>query len=116
VRLAGEAAPDGIVLTASILESSRFGSATAKPLQESGMERVRVPVLVLHHTQDACTVSPASKLPELQAKLAAERSRVITYEGGTSQGALCDTNAFHSFNGIEQRVADDLSAWIAQRK
>jgi hypothetical protein len=115
-RLSGDAAPDGIVLAAAILESSRFGSATAKPLQNSGVETLRIPVLVLHHTQDACQVSPPAKLPELQAKLSAAKSRIIMYEGGTSRGALCEVQAFHSFNGIEQRVVDDLSAYVAQWK
>lgn len=115
-RLSGEAAPDGIVLAAAILESSALSGATAKPLQESGLEKVRVPVLVLHHLQDACQVSPAAKLPELQAKLPAATSRVITYEGGTSRGAFCDVQAFHSFSGIEQQVVDDLSAYVSQGK
>ena len=113
-RLSGDAAPDEIVLAAPILESSRFGSATAKPLQDSGVESLRIPVLVLHHSQDACQVSPPAKLPELQAKLPTATSRVITYQGGTSRGAFCEVQAFHSFNGIEQRVADDLSAYISQ--
>lgn len=115
-RLSGDAAPDGIVLAASILESSRFGSASAKPLQQSGVEGLRVPVLVLHHTQDACQVSPAAKLPELKARLPAGTSRVITYDGGISRGALCEVQAFHSFNGIEQQLVDDLSAYIAAPK
>lgn len=115
-RLTGDAAPDGIVLAASILDSSRLSSAMATPLQESSVGTLRLPVLVLHHTQDACQVSPASKLPELQAKLPAASSRVITYEGGTSRGALCEVQAFHSFNGIEQQVVDDLSAYIARWK
>jgi hypothetical protein len=115
-RLSGDAAPDGIVLAAAILESSRFGSATAKPLQNSGVETLRIPVLVLHHTQDACQVSPPAKLPELQAKLPAAKSRIIMYEGWTSRGAPCEVQAFHSFNGIEQRVVDDLSAYVAQWK
>lgn len=115
-RLTGEAAPDGIVLAAAILESSRFGSATAKPLQDSGVDTLRMPVLVLHHTQDACQVSPPAKVAELQARLAAATSRAILYEGGSSRGSLCEVQAFHSFNGIEQRVVDDLSAYIAQWK
>lgn len=115
-RLSGDAAPDGIVLTASILDSSQFGPSTAKPLQESGMKALRLPVLVLHHTHDACPVSPPAKLPELQARLPAATSRVIKYEGGTSRGALCDVQAFHSFSGIEQQVVDDLTAFIAGQR
>ena len=112
-RLAGDAAPDGIVLAASILESSRFGSSTAKPLQDSGVESLRVPVLVLHHNQDACQASPPAKLPELKARLPAGTSRVLTYDGGISRGALCDVQAFHSFHGIDQQLVDDLSAYTA---
>nr|WP_231402981.1 alpha/beta fold hydrolase [Caenimonas aquaedulcis] len=115
-HLTGEASPDGIVLVSSILESSRFGGSTAKPLQESGVGTLRVPVLVLHHKLDSCQVSPAAKLPELQALLPPATSRVITYDGGVSRGALCDVNAFHSFNGIEQQLADDLSAFVVQGK
>lgn len=115
-RLSGETAPDGIVLAAPILESGRFGSATAKPLQDAGLEHLRIPVLVLHHLHDACQVSPAAKLPELRAKLPAATSRINMYEGGTSRGAFCDVQAFHSFSGIEQRVVDDLSAYVSQWK
>lgn len=116
LRLTEDAAPDGIVLAAPILDSNRFASSTAKPLQESGVEGLRVPVLVLHHRQDACPVAPPAKLPELQAKLPAATSRIFMYDGGTSRGALCDVLAFHSFNGIEQQVVDDLSAYVAGRK
>jgi hypothetical protein len=115
-RLSGGAAPDGIVLASSILESSRFGSATAKPVQESGVDTLRVPVLVLHHLRDGCSVADPAKLLELQAKLPAATSKVITYEGGISRGAFCDVQAFHSFNGIEQQVVADLSTYIAQWK
>ncbi len=37
MRLAGDAAPEVIVLAAAMLDSSRFASSTAKPLQESGV-------------------------------------------------------------------------------
>lgn len=116
LRLNGEAAPDGIVLAAAIQDSSRFGPSTSKPLQESALETVRVPVLVLHHTQDGCTVSPAARLPELKAKLPAATNRITTFNGGTSRGALCDVPAFHSFSGIESQVAEDLAAFVAGRR
>jgi len=80
------------------------------------MDTLRVPVLVLHHQRDACAVAPPAKLPELQSQLPPEASKIMTYDGGTSRGALCDVQAFHSFNGIEQQVVDDLSAYTSQRK
>jgi acetyl esterase/lipase len=116
LRLQGDNAPDGIVLAAPMLDSNRFAGSTAKPLQESGVEGLRVPALVLQHAKDACPVAAPAKLPELQAKLPPATSKVISYDGGISRGALCDVQAFHSFNGIEARVVDDLSAHIGQRK
>ncbi|HET8744459.1 MAG TPA: hypothetical protein VFM98_02565 [Ramlibacter sp.] len=80
------------------------------------MENLAMPVLVLHHAQDSCQASPPAKLPELRARLSAGTSRILTYEGGTSRGALCEVQAFHSFNGIEQQVVDDLSAYTAAPK
>lgn len=61
-------------------------------------------------------MSPPAKLSELQAKLPAETSKIVTYDGGISRGALCNVQAFHSFNGIEQQVVDDLSAYVNQGK
>ena len=113
-RLTGADAPDGIVLAAPMLDSSRFAGSTAKPLQDSGVETLRIPVLVLQHTKDGCPVAAPAKLPELQAKLPAATSKVITYDGGTSKGALCDVQAFHSFNGIEAQVVEDLAAYISR--
>lgn len=115
-RLTGDNAPDGIVLAAPMLDGNRFAASTAKPLQESGVENLRIPVLVLLHTRDACPVAAPAKLPELHAKLPPATSKVITYEGGISRGALCDVNAFHSFNGIEAQVVDDLLAHTSQGK
>jgi alpha-beta hydrolase superfamily lysophospholipase len=115
-RLSGDAAPDGIVLASPILESSRFGSSTARPLQQAGVDQLQLPILVLQHREDGCQASPAAKLPELQAKLPATKSRVIQYEGGSSRGALCEVQAFHSFSGIERQVVEDLSAYVAQWK
>jgi dienelactone hydrolase len=116
IRLAGPQAPEGIVLTSTILDSSRFGSSTAKPVQDSGIERVRMPVLVVHHEQDACQVCPPARLPELMRKLPAANSELVMMRGGISRGPLCDAFAHHGFNGIEEQVIDSVSAWIAARK
>lgn len=116
VRLAGAAAPDGIVLSSTILDSSRFGSSNARPVQEMGVEKLRVPVFVVHHAEDACQVCPPARLPELMARLPAGLAELRTYSGGRSEGAPCDALAHHGFHGIEERVVSDISAWIAARK
>ncbi|GAB3776292.1 hypothetical protein GCM10028796_53520 [Ramlibacter monticola] len=112
VRLQGEARPDGVVLTSTILESTRFGTSTARPVQEMDLAQLSLPVLVLHHAQDPCQVCPPGRLPELMARLPAARSELVTYTGGRSQGQPCEAFSFHGFNGIEPRVVGDIAAWI----
>lgn len=116
VRLQGDAAPDGLVLTSTILESSRFGTSTARPVQEMALDGLAMPVLVVHHRQDPCQVCPPARLPELMARLPAGRSELLTYEGGSTQGQPCDALSYHGFNGIEPRVVADIARWIGARK
>ena len=113
VTLAGASAPDGLVLTSAVLAASRFGSSTARPVQEMALEKLRIPVLVGHHEQDQCAVCPPALLPALMAKLNPATSRLITYQGGRSAGSPCEAFAHHGFNGIEDRVVADIAAWIA---
>ncbi|HEX7888605.1 MAG TPA: alpha/beta hydrolase [Ramlibacter sp.] len=116
VRAEGDAAPDGLVLTSTILDSSRFGTSTAMPVQQMELAKLRIPVLVTHHAQDACGVCPPARLPELMAKLPAGRSELLTYTGGRSEGPPCEAFAYHGYNGLEERVVGDIDAWIRRAR
>jgi pimeloyl-ACP methyl ester carboxylesterase len=59
-ELAGPEGPDGIVLSSSILTDERSRAVPAMPL-----ERIRVPVLVLHHERDGCRLCAFSQVPAL---------------------------------------------------
>jgi hypothetical protein len=109
--LQGSAAPDGIVLTSTILGRSRFGDSTARPLTELDMTGLRLPVLVVHHEQDPCGVCPPERLPELMKHLP-PGTPLHMFAGGQSRGAPCDPFSHHGFNGIEDRVVEDISTWI----
>lgn len=114
MTLRGAQAPDGVVLTSTILAGNRFGSSSARPVQDWKLQELHIPVLVMHHREDACQVTPPSRLPELMAKLAGTRSTLLTYTGGSTQGPLCEAFAHHGFNGIEDQVVGDMSAWIRE--
>ncbi|MFC5500259.1 alpha/beta hydrolase [Caenimonas terrae] len=109
--LTGASAPDGLVLSSTILAEGRMPAA--RPVQEMALEKLRVPVLVLHHGEDQCPVTPPSLLPALMAKLPPATSRLITYQGGHASGAACDAFAFHGYNGIEDQVVADIAAFVA---
>jgi dienelactone hydrolase len=109
----GLGAPDGLVLTSTILATTRFGPNSARPVQDMPLEKVHVPVLVAHHQDDQCQVCPPSLLPRLMERLKSTKAQLLTYEGGQSSGPPCEAFAYHGFNGIEGKVVDDIATWIA---
>ena len=100
--------PDGIVLTSTILTDPRSRPVPAMPL-----EKIRVPVLVVHHELDGCVLCGFSNIPALMGKLGnTPRSQLLAFKGGISTGDPCEAFAHHGFNGIEQEVVQQTAAWI----
>lgn len=100
-------APDGLVLTASILSDPSGRALPAMPL-----EKLRLPVLVVHHEQDACAYSRYVDLPALTGKLAAPRKQVLTFTGGNDVGDPCEPRAHHGFNGLDNQVVPAIARWM----
>ena len=110
-QLVGADGPDGIVLTSTILSDDRSRPVPAMPL-----ERIRVPVLVVHHEQDGCAHCAFADVPSLMGKLGqAPRSQLLTFRGGNNSGDACEAMAYHGFNGLERDVVQQVAAWIAGR-
>jgi pimeloyl-ACP methyl ester carboxylesterase len=100
--------PDGLVLTSAILDDPRSRPVPAMPL-----ERIAVPVLVVHHQQDGCKLCPFGEAPALMEKFtAAPRKELVAVTGGTSQGDACEAWAHHGYNGVESEVVGRIAAWI----
>jgi len=107
-ELSGPEGPDGIVLTSTILTDDKGRPVPAMPLQ-----RIRVPVLVVHHEQDGCSLCSFSEVPALMAKLAnTPRSQLLSFKGGLSTGDPCEAFAYHGFNGLEPEVVQQVAAWV----
>lgn len=105
---AADGGPDGIVLTATIVNDQRSRDVTRMAL-----DRIRIPVLVAHHRQDSCRVCLYSDVPRLMEKLTTPpRKELITFDGGISEGDPCQARAYHGFNGIEPEVVQRIAAWI----
>ena len=108
LQLKDDGGPDALVLTSSILTDPAGRAVTQMPL-----ETLRIPVLVVHHQDDGCKLCRYADLPMLVARLPPAH-QVLTYQGGTSVGDPCEARAHHGYNGIEERVVQDIAAWIAQ--
>ena len=77
------------------------------------LERIRVPVLVVHHEQDGCALCPFADAPALMTKLAgAPRSQLLAFKGGQNEGDPCEAFAYHGYNGLERDVVQQIAAWI----
>ncbi len=101
--------PDGIVLTSTILTENKGGRAVpAMPV-----EKLTIPVLVVHHQQDGCKLCAFSDMPQLMDKLAkTPKAELISVTGGQNQGDPCEAQAYHGYNGIEADVVGKISRWV----
>src|SRR5262249_28290534 len=64
VSLTGKDGPQGLVLTSTILSDSKEFAVPALQL-----DRLRIPVLVVHHTEDGCSHCPYKDISKLIEKL-----------------------------------------------
>jgi dienelactone hydrolase len=100
--------PDGIVLTSSMLTDR-----TSRAVPEMALDRLRIPVLVVHHKNDACRYCLLSDMPRLMDRLTAPpRRELLVFEGGDNVGDPCGARAYHGYNGIEYDVVIRIAAWI----
>jgi len=103
-----EGCPDGLVLTSTILSDTKERSVPEMPL-----EKISIPVLVVHHERDGCENCSYRDISFLMKKLnGAPRKELITVTGGASQGDPCEASAYHGFNGREKEVVGKIAEWI----
>ena len=110
-RLSRADGPDGLVLTSTILTDSK---ALAVPAM--ALEKLTIPVLVVHHELDGCSHCAYSEIPNLMAKLdALPRQQLLSFRAGSSRGDPCEAWAYHGFNGIEPEVVGQIAGWLLAR-
>jgi len=101
------AAPDVLVLTSSIL-----ADPAGRPVPAMPLEKLRLPVLVVHHEQDGCAHCRPADLPALTDRLQSSRKQVLTFSGGANVGDPCEARAHHGFNGLETQVVPAIARWM----
>jgi hypothetical protein len=107
--------PEGVVLTSSVTRRNR---EMGESLQDVALDRIRVPVLLVHHRDDAC---PSSRYVDaswaMRRLSAAPKKELLTFSGGEApQSAPCEPLAPHGYFGIEDRVVDAIAGWITAAK
>lgn len=109
----GEPELAGIVLTSSVTSFSKTG---AVPTQK--LERVRIPVLVMHHEKDACKICAPHEVPFIMRGLTnAPVTKLIMVNGGAdARGDPCKSQHWHGYVGMEAQAVDTIVAWIKNPK
>ena len=99
----------GVVLTSSIT-SYRVNGAVPK----QDLDKIIVPVLVLHHAKDACAFCKPQEAPQIISRLSkAKRKELVLFEAGEgASGNPCEALHFHGYIGAEKQAVDLIAAWI----
>ena len=103
----------GLVLTSSVTAPRVTGAVSGQAL-----EKITVPVLVVHHTQDACKICIPSQAKTIEPKLSASPVHAtLMLEGGDNPtGDPCEALHYHGFIGMEAQAVQQIADWIKARK
>ncbi|EGI77098.1 hypothetical protein HGR_07291 [Hylemonella gracilis ATCC 19624] len=99
----------GLVLTSSVVRMATEGAVPRQNLQA-----IEIPVLIYHHTQDACLHCPASGAPLILKGLAnAPVKKLMLVDGGAHpSGDACAGQHWHGFVGMEREAIQQITDWI----
>ena len=107
INLPGEMA--GVVLTSSVVSYKKPG---AVPKQD--LDRIKVPVLILHHAKDACPLCQPFEVPAILRGLknAPIKKEIMVSGGVNPTGNVCEALHWHGFIGMEHEAVDLIADWI----
>lgn len=102
---------NGIVLTSTVSSSGKKG---ADSVMDVALEKITVPVLLVHHKHDNCNVSPASGIKKIADRLNnAKLVETKQFDGGKEKnGKECAGFSYHGYFKIEDGVVSSISDWI----
>lgn len=118
-RLAGEAAPDGVVLTSPVTVGSRSALGwTTQTVFDLPLDRIRLPLLVVGHEADRCLRSPATNLTRIATQASSTRKQVAAVGGGPGSRfaspdlGACEGREPHGFADQEAEVVAGIVRFV----
>ncbi len=101
---------DGIILTASMTEENRKGTS----LPEMKLKKIKVPVQVITHKEDACHVTTPRGSKNLIKKFSQSiKTELQVVSGGDEPiSKPCKAKSAHGFLGIERKVVKLIAIFI----
>jgi pimeloyl-ACP methyl ester carboxylesterase len=100
---------DGVVLSASY---TAFKTSTSVPKQ--AIDKIRVPVLVISHEKDGCSVTRPDENKYIIDKLKNARvKKLILLNGGSDPtGDECEALHWHGFINFEAQASKAITDWV----
>jgi hypothetical protein len=97
----------GVILTSTVTNANKQGPG----LSTFDFAKLKVPVLIVHHHDDGCVVSPYSGVEALGKRF----SLVTVYGGDPPQSGPCDPQAAHGYFGRDAPVVAAMKDWMMGR-
>jgi hypothetical protein len=95
---------DGVVLTSSVW---------AQGMAAVPLEKIVVPVMVVHNRDDGCHESPFSGVDYAMGRMTGAPARkFLAVSGGLSKSDACQAMSPHGYLGIEAQVVQPMVDWI----
>ena len=102
----------GVVLTASVFVSSgRRSKHGDSNLSDFDLASIKTPMLIVHHREDACSITPYGDASQRAGKIP-----LISVRGGdppTSEP--CESQSRHGFLGKERATVEALVRWMLKK-
>jgi hypothetical protein len=97
----------GVVLVSSVTAGRK------ESLGDVALERHQVPVHVVHHTHDACDVSPPAGARTLRQRLGGA-AELALFDGGDAPEwrRPCGPHSHHGFFGVESPMVASIIRWM----
>ena len=103
---------DGIILTASVTNSSKYKRGTV--ILDMNLKKINVPTLIISHKKDACKVTPPNDSQKIINMLNDKIHKKLVYVDGGYQKSSnpCKSKSHHGFLGIENDVINIIANFI----
>ena len=101
----------GIILASGIYKNES-NKAKNFSMEKIIGKKIKVDTLVVHHEKDECSVTQYKYAKSFFKKLKAPKKNLLNYTEGSGTGRECGPYHHHGFEGIELKVANDITEWI----
>lgn len=99
----------GLVLTSSVTSYKKTGAVPAQDL-----DRINVPVLVMHHEKDSCPICQPFEASRIikGLKNAPVKKLIMVNNGSGATGDPCEALHYHGYIGMEAEAVEVIANWI----